>query len=135
MWAESIHAHAVLSDYKPKKDLLILDGIPRTLEQAKLIESHVEVIQVIHLVCNDQEAMFQRMRRRALKENRLDDADEKVIRHRWAVYEQQTRPVLEYYPKDLVMEVDSIASPATVLRSILDVVVPIQDKHFFAAEV
>ncbi len=135
MWAESIHAHTVLSDYKPKADVLILDGIPRTLEQAKLIEQHVEVIQIIHLVCNNQEAMFERMRRRALKENRLDDADEKVIRHRWAVYEQQTRPVLGYYPKEMIEEVGSIASPAAVLREILDVVVPIQDQHFFTPDV
>ena len=135
MWAESIRAHTILSDYKPNKDLLILDGIPRTLEQAKLMDDHIEVIRIIHLMCNDQEAMFQRMRRRALKENRLDDADEKVIRHRWAVYEEQTRPVLEHYPREVVREVNSIASPAKILLDVLDVVVPIQDKHFFAPDV
>ena len=30
------------------------------------------------------------MRRRALKENRMDDADEKVIRRRFDVYQRET---------------------------------------------
>jgi len=130
MWAESIRARTVLGDYKPHADLLVLDGIPRTVEQAKLMDDYIEVFQVIHLVCKDQDAMFERLRRRALKENRFDDADEKVIRQRWSVYEKETAPVLDYYPQDLVVNVDSIGSPGRVLRDILDFVVPIQDAVF-----
>lgn len=135
MWADSIHAHTVLSDYKPRNDLLILDGIPRTVEQAKLMEQHVEMLKIIHLVCHDESKMFERLRRRALKENRFDDADEKVIRRRWKVYEEETRPVLDYYDDELIVEVDSIGSPARVLHDILDYVVPIQNAVFKAVEV
>ncbi len=132
MWAQAIHAHTVLGLYKPNTDLLILDGIPRTRDQAKLIEQYVEVVQVIHLVCNDQNAMIERLRRRALKENRHDDADEKVIRRRWNVYEKETAPVLDHYPEDMIVEVDSFGSPAQVLRGILDFLIPVQDEHFRA---
>lgn len=134
MWAESIRAHTVLQVYKPLYDLLILDGIPRTIEQAKIMTEHIDVMKVIHLVCSDQEAMFERLRRRALKENRFDDADEKVIRNRWAVYESQTQPLLEYYPSDLIVEVNSGGSPALVLRDVLDIVAPVQNQHFSAFE-
>ena len=134
MWAENIKARATIGDYKPKADLLILDGIPRTLEQAKLMDQHIEVLKVVHLSCKDENAMFERLRRRALKENRYDDADEKVIRKRWNVYEQETRPVLEHYSQEMMVDVDSIGSPARVLRDILDVVVPIQDAHFATFE-
>lgn len=130
MWAQSIHAHTVLCEYKPYADLLILDGIPRTVEQAKLMEQHIEVLKIIHLFCDDEQSMFERLRRRALKSNRLDDADEKVIRHRWEVYEQETRPVVDYYTKDLLHEVDSLGSPSLILRDILEVVAPIQDGVF-----
>lgn len=135
MWAEAIHAHTVLSQYKPRKDLLILDGIPRTLSQAQIMDKHIDVRKVVHLVCSDEEKMFERLRRRALKENRMDDADEKVIRRRWKVYEQETKPVLSHYAKDLIVEVDSIGSPARVLRDILDTVVPIQDTLFKSVDV
>jgi len=130
MWAEAIHAHHFLGDFKPKVDLLILDGIPRTLEQAKLMDKYIEVLKVIHLTCSDEKEMFKRLRRRALKENRFDDADEKVIRKRWSVYEEETRPLLKHYENKLIFEVDSIGSPAMVLHDILDVVAPLQDEHF-----
>ncbi|MEX0774123.1 MAG: nucleoside monophosphate kinase [Phycisphaeraceae bacterium] len=130
MWAQNINARTILYNYKPHVDLLVLDGIPRTAAQAKLLDKHIDVLRIIHLVCRDEEQMFERLRRRAMKENRLDDADEKVIRRRWAVYESETRPVLAHYPVDRIVEVDSIGSPARVLHDILDAVAPLQEKHF-----
>ncbi len=130
MWAENISAHAVLGDYKPTKDLLLLDGIPRTLEQAKLMDNYINVLSVVHLTCNDEDEMIERLRRRALKSNRHDDADTKVIRHRWEVYERETAPVLQHYPKEMIVNIDSLNSPAQVLHDILDHVVPAQNKHF-----
>lgn len=130
MWAENIQARAVIGHYKPSKDLLVLDGIPRTLEQAHLMDEHIQVLKIIHLYCLDEEAMFERLRRRALKENRFDDADEKVIRRRWQVYEDETAPVLEHYTDEAVVKIDSIGSPGRILHDILDVVVPIQDTLF-----
>lgn len=130
MWAQNIHARTVLGDFKPAADLLILDGIPRTSEQSVLMDEHIDVMKIIHLICDDQEAMFERLRKRALKQNRFDDADEKVIRKRWRVYEDETRPVLLHYPADRIMEIDSLGSPGRILRDVLAEVVPVQDTHF-----
>lgn len=130
MWHQNMHARTILSDYKPHVDLLVLDGIPRNVKQAKLLEKHLNVLQIIHLICPDKEEMIKRLRRRALKENRIDDAKEEVIRKRWEVYENETFPVLEYYPKKIVKEVDATGSPARVLEHILEEVVPIQEAHF-----
>ncbi len=135
MWAQNIQARTVLGAYKPRIDLLVLDGIPRTVKQAELLDEYIEVLVVVHLVCNNEAAMFERLRKRALKENRYDDADERVIRRRWAVYEAETRPVLNYYPKDKIVEVDSMGSPGAVLRDVLDYAVPAQEQHFHAVDV
>jgi adenylate kinase len=132
MWAKNIAARVTLGIYKPNDDLLILDGIPRTVEQAGLMDQHIHVYKVIHLTCSDEEAMFQRLRRRALKENRIDDADEGVIRKRWEVYKRETEPVLDHYPKEDIIEIDSIGSPANILHDVLEVVTPIQNAHFTA---
>lgn len=130
MWHQNMHARTVLSDYKPHVDILVLDGIPRNVNQAKILKNHLNVLQIIHLVCPNKEEMISRLRRRALKENRIDDAKEEVIRKRWAVYEEETFPVLDYYPKNIIKEVDATGSPGRVLEHILECVVPIQESHF-----
>jgi adenylate kinase len=130
MWHLNMHARTILGIYKPKTDLLVLDGIPRNVAQAKILEKHLKVLQIIHLVCPDKEKMIGRLRRRALKENRIDDAKEEVIRRRWQVYERETRPVLEFYPKENIREVNAMGSPASVLQHILQHVVPVQEAHF-----
>src|SRR6185295_13578984 len=130
MWHENMRAQTILSLYKPHQDLLVLDGIPRNVAQAKLMEQHVNVLCILHLVCPDKEEMITRLRRRALKENRIDDAKEEVIRRRWEIYEKETYPVLAYYPKKIIREVDAMGSPAAVLQHVLEALVPIQDKHF-----
>lgn len=130
MWNQHMHARTILSIYKPREDLLILDGIPRNAHQAHLLDKHIKVLKIIHLVCRDKEKMIERLRRRALKENRLDDAREDVIRHRWDVYERETYPVLSQYPAEIVSEVDAVGSPAAILANILHHLVPVQESHF-----
>jgi adenylate kinase len=67
--------------------------------------------------------MVQRLQRRALRENRLDDANLDVIRTRLATYDKETKPVLDYYGPQLVHHIDSTNSPVQVMRSILDILV------------
>lgn len=130
IWSQNVYAASILGLFKPKQDLLVLDGLPRNPNQAKLLYKYIKVLRVINLVCRDKEALFERMKKRAMKSNRADDAREDVIRRRFEVYENETRPVLECYDQSLITEVDAMGSPATVLAQILSVVAPIQDTHF-----
>lgn len=130
MWAQNIHAQTILSIYKPNIDLLVLDGIPRNPAQAVIMKKHIKVLKIIHLVCRDKDRMIERLQRRALKENRADDAQVDVIRRRWEVYERETYPVLDCYSRDTIAEVDAMGSPASVLQHILSQVVPVQETHF-----
>jgi adenylate kinase len=130
MWRQNMHAQKTLSLFKPAVDLLILDGIPRNLGQAAAMDQYLDVLGVIYLRCGNIEEMVHRMKRRALKENRLDDVDEKVVRKRFEVYERETAPVLKHYPKKIVHEIDASGSPASVLMHVLEVVAPLQERHF-----
>jgi adenylate kinase len=71
--------------------------------------------------------MIERLRRRALKENRIDDANDKVIQHRLEVYEQNTKPVLNCYPREKIVQIDATMSMLKVLEEILKVLVPVKD--------
>ncbi len=61
------------------------------------------------------------MKKRALKDNRLDDANEEVIKRRLATYEAESKPVLDHY-RDRVQMVDATEPPARVLYHILETV-------------
>ena len=58
---------------------------------------------------------------RALRQNRLDDANLDIIRNRLEVYQAETRPVLDHYGDALVHTIDSTQSPVLVLRDTLEI--------------
>jgi adenylate kinase len=103
---------------EPKYHVLILDGIPRTQAQVKLLSDVIEVRTIIHLEMDDRDALIARLANRASKSGRPDDADRKVIEKRIEVYERETFPVLEMYPKKLIQRVNADQPPLGVLRDI-----------------
>ncbi|MFC7337062.1 adenylate kinase family protein [Haloferula chungangensis] len=119
LWKAQVDNWAESHVYKPDIDFLVLDGIPRNVEQAEMISKFLEVHQVFHLSCPNRAELARRMRKRALKENRLDDASEDVIQQRISTYEAETKPMLDYYSKDLVTEIDATRPPVEVLGKII----------------
>ena len=112
--------------YKPDIDFLVLDGIPRNVEQAKIMEEYVKVHRVFHLSLKDRGELARRLRKRALKDNRLDDANETVVEQRIKLYEEETRPMLEYYDDAIVSQIDASLHPAEVMLEILNIVTKLE---------
>ncbi len=104
----------------PAYHTLMLDGIPRTTAQVELLSAVIEVKCIIHLVMEDRDALIARLMGRATKSNRPDDADRSVIENRIEVYERETRPVLEAYPRKLLALVNADQPPFAVLRDVAD---------------
>jgi len=132
VWQENMLAREALGLYRPESQLLLLDGIPRNPNQAKLMDEHIDVLVIAHLTCQDKEPMLERLRSRALKQNRPDDAKEEVVRRRWDVYVGETRPVLAHYDASLVKEIDALGTQAEVLCGVLGHLAPVQAKNFKA---
>jgi adenylate kinase len=122
---DDLKAHVIAGAYQPAIDILILDGIPRTVTQAALLDQCVTVMKVLHLVCDDIEQVVQRLRQREVEQDRADDADEYVIRHRLEVYQRDTARVPAHYPAERIVKIDALRSPAEVLDQILHVVIPL----------
>jgi len=114
--------------YNPRKDLLILDGIPRNVPQCEILEESIDVLHVIHLSTDNKDLLAERIHRRALEENRTDDAKEEVIRRRFRVYSERTLPVLNYYPDEMIHTVDPIGMPIEVLQRIIEGLIPLQQR-------
>jgi len=102
----------------------ILDGFPRTVEQARaadrlFAESGGPVVAVICLDV-DRDESVRRLLARAGQERRSDD-QEPTIRHRLAVFDTMTKPLLQYYgDRGLVMAIDGERPIDTVTEEILD---------------
>ena len=119
LWREAIEAAVDAHKFKPDIDTLVLDGIPRNIGQAKIMEEMIDVKKVFHLSCPSRETLFTRLKKRALKDNRLDDANEQVIQRRLDTYEAESKPVLSYYPEKIIAAVDATQPPSKVLFDIL----------------
>src|SRR3954466_11962104 len=51
LWKDYIKGMELVNRFFPETELLVLDGIPRSIEQAKLMEDSIDVVKVIYLVC------------------------------------------------------------------------------------
>lgn len=116
--ADIVRAHT----FKPDIDALILDGIPRNVRQAEIMSEIIEVKKVFHLSCPDRSQLVSRLKKRALKDNRFDDANEEVIRRRLVTYDAESKPVLDFYGASLIHEVDAQQTPVKVTFDILSAI-------------
>lgn len=120
LWRQSIETATRAGRFHPETDILVLDGIPRNVRQAEILRETLDVQAIFYLHCKDMNKMVQRLQRRALKENRLDDVNLKVIRHRLKVYDIETKPLLKFYGSKLVHLIDSTQPPLHVLTTMLN---------------
>jgi len=121
LWHDDIENRIRNGIFDPNTDTLLLDGIPRNPTQAKLLDDRLNVVGLLNLFCKDLDIMVERLQARALRQNRLDDANLDTIRNRLEIYEAETRPVLKHYGDSLVHTIDSTQTPVRVLRDVLDV--------------
>ncbi|HSQ42345.1 MAG TPA: nucleoside monophosphate kinase [Fibrobacteraceae bacterium] len=112
----------------PTKDILLLDGIPRTAAQAKLIEPVVDVMHAFVLEIQDHNTVIQRILNRAKIEGRKDDADESVIRNRISEYLAKTAAVLDHYSTSQITRINGSQTPDEVFRDTLSAVIDVRQK-------
>lgn len=119
LWKQNIDGAEKGGRFDPATDTLVLDGIPRNIKQAEMLRNLLEVRVVFYLSCPVMNKLVARLQRRALRENRLDDANIDVIRQRLETYERETKPVLDFYGPEVVKTIDSTQTPVRVLQDIL----------------
>lgn len=95
------------------KNGVVLDGAPRTLNQARLIDNEVKLDKIFYLRVQD-DVNTQRL----LARGRADDTPE-LIAKRLGLYHKQTEPVLDYYrQKGILEEIDGIRGVEDIFKDI-----------------
>ena len=75
----------------------VFDGFPRNVEQAeRMEEENIEYDYVVNLVVSEEEII-----KRLTARGREDDKPE-IIKKRLAVYEKETRPLLDNYKNEII---------------------------------
>lgn len=94
----------IVSEFDKMKDAVdgfLLDGYPRTLDQARsldrlLAKKGEKLTSVVSIMIPD-EMIFDRIRHRAKIEGREDDASDDIIANRISTYHQKTEPLVNFY--------------------------------------
>jgi adenylate kinase len=90
-------------------DGFILDGYPRSVEQAKalddMLKNHNTKIDAVLEFAVSEDELLARLKSRG----RADDTEE-VIHNRMQVYRDETEPLLEYYSHYNLQTVDAVGS-------------------------
>ena len=107
-------------------DGFIFDGFPRTIPQAEslkmmLADNSTKIDHTVLLKVSD-DTIVERLKGRAEIESRSDDTEE-VVRKRLKIYDEQTRPLEQFYREEsLIREIDGEASLEEVFNRIVDTI-------------
>tara|TARA_B100000214_G_C23848516_1_gene572253 strand:- start:232 stop:795 length:564 start_codon:yes stop_codon:yes gene_type:complete len=86
-----------------KKNKLIFDGYPRTINQAKnldiLLKKSNQIIDYIFFLNVNKDSIIKRIEKRKTLEKRSDDDSDTILK-RYDTYMEITKPVLDYYSKN-----------------------------------
>jgi adenylate kinase len=101
----------------------LLDGYPRTAAQVDeldaMLASHGVSLNAVLELTVDEDAVVERLLKRAAIEGRADDTEE-VIRHRQEVYAEQTAPLVQVYSeRGLLMPVDGMGEVDEVTTRVI----------------
>ena len=108
-----------------KKNKLIFDGYPRTINQANNLENLLaksnQKIDYIFFLNTNKDSIIKRIERRKILEKRSDDDTDTILK-RYDIYMEKTKPVLDFYSsKEEFHEIDGSLNIGQITNKINDI--------------
>ncbi|PIN76314.1 adenylate kinase [Candidatus Woesearchaeota archaeon CG10_big_fil_rev_8_21_14_0_10_37_12] len=119
----------------------VFDGIPRTLNQAELLDRMTEIDFVIELKIDDEVAINRISGRRQDKEGNIysiynlpegikeenliqrEDDKQEAVKKRLELYRDETEPLLEYYkPRNIVHSINASKTPEKIFKDVCEII-------------
>ena len=119
IWHYYVTGLIATNKYFPSRQFLLLDGIPRTVEQANILDKYIDVQHIVMLTMEDTDILIERMQLRAKIEGRDDDANPEVLATRMRVYEEETSKVISHYPEKIITRINADQKKLEVLRDVM----------------
>ena len=119
IWRKYTEGLINTNKFFPSQQFLMLDGIPRTLAQAILMEQYIDVIHIIVFEVENENELVRRLARRATIEKRVDDASVESVKNRIREYRVLSTQVLEHFPEEIISRFNAELTPTEVLRDVL----------------
>lgn len=132
IWQRHMQILELQEFLQPERSVLVLDGLPRTPSQAKLLEETLDVRQIFYLRVSDTDQAKARLRHRALRESRLDDMSDEVIQRRLEEFQTETLDTLSFYDPSLVYDVDATKTPLAVQAEIVNRLLALEREYIAA---
>jgi adenylate kinase len=96
---ENLEAVVSKGRFNIQTDCLLLDGLPRNVEQARMVEPFIEVCGILHVTAK-REVAVARITGRARMEGRKDDQDAEAVGRRLDIFFENAARILSYYDKN-----------------------------------
>ena len=95
----------------------LLDGFPRTINQAKFLKENNFNIENVILLESEEKIIIDRLLNRA----RGEDDTLEVIKHRLDIYNKKTKPLIDFYEKEkLLIKIDASSDVKTNFKNLLE---------------
>jgi len=118
LFFKTIEEYIQQKKFNPKKQILLLDGIPRNSKQVELIKEKINVVKLIYFYCSDDNVLVERLKKRAVHEGRKDDREE-VIRKRLEIYKKDTEDVLKEYDESLILRINGMNTIEEIYKEVI----------------
>ena len=119
IWYRYVLGLIATNKFFPDKHLLILDGIPRNIKQACIIENYVNIKKVILLDMPNIDKLIDRLLKRAVIEKRVDDSNKNILKERMQIYRDETEKLLKHFSNDLILKINADQKKLDVFKDVL----------------